>query len=355
MSRRIESRAFTLIELLVVVAIIGVLMSILLPSLQQAREQGKRAVCLANLRGISQSSQAYATEDRREHLVPIHQAMVSRLMAVGFRGTWSWRTMIPFCFGGRTPIMPFPQSGGGNQETNKKGGIWAANSRPLNLYVYGKLSSSDESGMKLYRCPSDRGFSSQDLLTTAHAPREAVDIPCYDFLGNSYRFSVAGVIFGANGPQSSGNLSIGPWGHRVSTLQDTGKLVIYSEPLFYGWTLQDPRGPNPDEIQIRGWHMQRMTDNVAFVDGSARGARVGQKSLWDAETKRKMNIMTGWADWWILRRGRDWRMDCYPTTGAWIRIKNGSGGWIMNDLPGNLKNSGWPTDIVQQNIVDPNY
>ena len=42
-------RAFTLIELLVVVAIIALLVAILVPALNRAKEQAKRAVCLANL------------------------------------------------------------------------------------------------------------------------------------------------------------------------------------------------------------------------------------------------------------------------------------------------------------------
>lgn len=43
-----NNKKFTLIELLVVVAIIGILASLLLPSLARAREQSRRAVCKSN-------------------------------------------------------------------------------------------------------------------------------------------------------------------------------------------------------------------------------------------------------------------------------------------------------------------
>jgi prepilin-type N-terminal cleavage/methylation domain-containing protein/prepilin-type processing-associated H-X9-DG protein len=58
-----KSRGFTLIELLVVIAIIAILMAILIPALSRVKEQGKRAVCLSNLKQLSLAWIMYADEN----------------------------------------------------------------------------------------------------------------------------------------------------------------------------------------------------------------------------------------------------------------------------------------------------
>lgn len=55
-------RGFTLIELLVVIAIISLLVSILLPSLEAAKEMARSTVCQANLRNISFGILTYAED-----------------------------------------------------------------------------------------------------------------------------------------------------------------------------------------------------------------------------------------------------------------------------------------------------
>ncbi|MCM8529661.1 MAG: prepilin-type N-terminal cleavage/methylation domain-containing protein [Lentisphaeraceae bacterium] len=64
----VKSKLFTLVELLIVVAILGILLSLLLPSLRNARDVAKTAVCLANQQQVASAVFQYSTSNN--HNIP---------------------------------------------------------------------------------------------------------------------------------------------------------------------------------------------------------------------------------------------------------------------------------------------
>lgn len=343
MTRRECAGGFTLIELLVVVAIIALLISILLPNLAGAREQSKKAYCLANLRSIGQAASSYAGEDHRELLIPIQRAMVTSIPAADY---WLRRTAMWFTFGGRSPAQPFVTDQGAVDLADDE--LWSAAGRPLNRYLFGSVHGGDGE-MKLFRCPSDRGYPQHPDIDDS--PIENAGRACYDSLGNSYRASLFGV-FPLQGAAYDGAFAVGPWGHRLATITDPARVAAFGEPTFFNMIGRDNGVANPDPVIAVGWHKRWMIDNLVFCDGSARPTQAAGHQTPDPQTAEAR--MAVGPNWRLLSRGPTWRFDLWPTPGARIWAQDPAN-QLWNPGYTAQPNEGWKywPFVGAQNIVSP--
>ena len=76
-------RYFTLIELMVVIAIIGILVTILMPSLSEAREKAKRALCMSNSKNIAAAMVMFTQDNNDKFPYKLGGTMYS------FTGKWT--------------------------------------------------------------------------------------------------------------------------------------------------------------------------------------------------------------------------------------------------------------------------
>src|SRR5688572_28345613 len=84
--RQNAHEAFTLVELLVVIAIIGVLVALLLPAVQAAREAARTAQCTNNLKQIG-----IALHNYHDTLQTLPSGWI---MKAGNEAEWGWTTFI---------------------------------------------------------------------------------------------------------------------------------------------------------------------------------------------------------------------------------------------------------------------
>jgi prepilin-type N-terminal cleavage/methylation domain-containing protein len=144
MARR---RGFTLVELLVVIAIIGVLVALLLPAVQAAREAARRTQCINNLRQFGLA--AHNFEDTHKTLPPrVHTVVMNGCRCSS--GATPQVMMLPF-MEGKNKLDTFDL----NYDTNSDTRIDNGCPMPTLPAKTGANAQARLTDLKVFLCPSD--------------------------------------------------------------------------------------------------------------------------------------------------------------------------------------------------------
>ncbi|MCA9086274.1 MAG: DUF1559 domain-containing protein [Planctomycetaceae bacterium] len=149
---------FTLIELLVVISIIAILISLLLPAVQQAREAARRTQCKNNIKQLGLALHNY--HDLHQSFAP---GWVNQNASVA--GNWSWAVY----------LLPMMEQGNLYNRLNVGDEQLGA---ALDNVVQLRLMTTPLPG---FRCPSDPApdLNDQNTLTSDSGVRQAVALSSY--------------------------------------------------------------------------------------------------------------------------------------------------------------------------------
>ena len=245
-----QKRGITLIELLVVVAIIALLIAVLLPSLNQAREQSKRSVCESNLHQLGVAFAVYAQDN--EYFYPSHPYPDESNINARDEDGYDILYNMVWLFGGGSDNESWtsPPPWGRPQER-----------RPLYGYVYPTF----------FECPGDRG-----------AP-DGAESTFFEEIGTSYTMNAWNwSTFHTWRPKSFGRIGAV---HRRTVDVGNPKFVLVGDVDMgaYWADMSNDFRPNSlvkveaddgeEWLQTHVYHfhdMKKITANLAFFDGSVK-------------------------------------------------------------------------------------
>ncbi len=245
--------AFTLIELLVVISIIAVLMSVLMPALSGAKNEGQKAKCVANMANLCKAGAAYAVD----------HADTGAMLAMP---AW-WRNV---------EDSGFYDYGGGNGEKDgegewgyQEGGRRDASIRPLNRFMFGPgITGNDD--FSQFQCPGDTGWVDAPFYATDSWRSQWKTRPFWQSTGTSYRANAARAGNGVT------TYSMSPYARPVTRIPAPSETLLYSETIHWlaRWNTVSASedvtgGTGQPPATIRGWHGKMGRFNIGFVDGHA--------------------------------------------------------------------------------------
>lgn len=125
--RRVKSKGFTLVELLVVIAIIGILIALLLPAVQAAREAARRIQCAGNFKQVGLALHNYSASHR------CFPPGATWDWSKNYYG-WSWSAF----------VIPHLEAGTLSDSIDFQTAYWKQSGREAGAY-----------SLPIYNCPSD--------------------------------------------------------------------------------------------------------------------------------------------------------------------------------------------------------
>jgi len=257
---RVERRGFTLVELLVVIGIIAVLISILLPVLNKAREQAKAVVCMSNEKQIMSAYMMYVAAHKGG--TPIFPPVGQYYMKTGrpfFRSLGYY--MVPTPGRAGSGVIRYDQGafwpylGNGLHYTDLSGGTKPIGPPPDQLY-------------RVFNCPSDTDFRAVENNGTIDKAVSQLRNFTYSWNGQLWCDPVAPLgDWSGQPPPPAGWHNDTKNVSRVSQIIESAHKIVLEEEMRPndGWSFVGYLpGPNGDDLP--SWrHNGR--GNYGFADG----------------------------------------------------------------------------------------